>query len=199
MEVPGRNRCLALLREHRVPKHIVSHSLRVAQVGIVIASHLRTAGEDLDIGLVEAGGLLHDITKMDSIRTGQDHALSAFRLLESEGYPAVGNVARQHVFLDEDIRDNSRISEVLVVFYADKRVKHTTVVSLSERLEDLFARYGTTLDRTERLKEYRDQAEDIESRIFAGLDIGPAVLNGLNTIDPTEVVNANKLILFGKD
>lgn len=183
MELLDRERCLDLLQRYQVPEHIVSHSLRVAQVGVFIATHLKMAGEDLDIGLVEAGGLLHDITKMESIHTKQDHALSAFRLLETLGYHAVADIARQHVRLDWNIRHNPIITEALLVNYADKRVKHTSVVTLSERFEDLLRRYGTTPERREIIRKLHDEIVKIEPLIFTRLDIGPARLNELNCLD----------------
>jgi len=184
MELLDRKRCLALLQEYQVPEHIASHSLRVAQAGVFIAVHLKMAGEDLDIGLVEAGGLLHDITKMDSVHTRQDHALSAFKLLETLGYPAVADIARQHVRLDFNIKHNPIMTEALLVNYADKRVKHASIVTLSERFEDLSRRYGNTPERREMIRKLHDEIVGIESFIFKKLDIGPASLNELNVLDP---------------
>ncbi|MDL1958892.1 MAG: HD domain-containing protein [Deltaproteobacteria bacterium] len=195
MELLDRESCLALLQRYQVPGHIVSHSLRVAQVGVFIAAHLKMVGEDLDIGLVEAGGLLHDITKMDSVHTKQDHALSAFRLLETLGYHAVADIARQHVRLDWNIRHNPIITEALLVNYADKRVKHTSIVTLSERFEDLLRRYGTTPERREMIRKLLDEVVKIEPFIFTRLDIGPARLNELNCLDP--VARANVKGIYG--
>jgi uncharacterized protein len=184
MKILDRERCLALLQEHQVPEHIISHSLRVAQVGVFISAHLKIAGEDIDIGLVEAGALLHDITKMDSVHTGQNHALSAFRLLESLGYHAVADMARQHVRLDQNIGHGPIITEALLVNYADKRVKHTSIVTLSERFEDLLIRYGTTPERREMIRKLHGEIEKIEFLIFTKLNIGPARLRDLNVLDP---------------
>jgi uncharacterized protein len=188
VELLDRKRCLALLQEYQVPEHIVSHSLRVAQVGVFIATHLKMAGEYLDIDLVEAGGLLHDITKMDSVHTRQDHALSAFKLLDTLGYPAVADIARQHVRLDCNIKHNPIMTEALLVNYADKRVMHTSIVTLSERFEDLLRRYGTTPERQEMISKLHDEIVGIESFIFKKLDIGPASLNELNVLDPAAKV-----------
>ncbi|OPL14417.1 MAG: hypothetical protein AVO38_02265 [delta proteobacterium ML8_D] len=171
-----------------MPEHIVSHSLRVAQVGVFISSYLKMSGEDLDIGLVEAGGLLHDITKMDSINTGENHALSAFRLFQILGYNEVADIVRQHVRLDQDIRYDSHINEALIVNYADKRVKHCTIVTLSERFEDLLIRYGTTPERREMIRRLYDEVTEIEFNIFKKLDIGFTSLNDLNVFEPAAIV-----------
>ncbi|MBW1926229.1 MAG: HDIG domain-containing protein [Deltaproteobacteria bacterium] len=191
MEILDRKRCLALLQEYRVPEHIVSHSLRVTQAGMFIAGHLKKAGENLDIGLVEAGCLLHDITKMDSVNTGQDHALSAFKLLEALGHPATADIVRQHVHLDCNIKHNPMMTEALLVNYADKRVRHASIVTLSERFEDLLRRYGSTAERREMISRLHDETLEIESFIFKKLDIGPASLDELNVLDPAVKVNAD--------
>ncbi|MEA3385125.1 MAG: HD domain-containing protein [Thermodesulfobacteriota bacterium] len=192
MEFLDREKCMALLQEYRVPEHIVSHSLRVAQVGMFISAYLKMAGEDLDVGLVEAGGLLHDITKMDSIHTKQNHALSAFRLLDSLGYHAVADIARQHVRLDRSIR-YAPITEALLVNYADKRVKHTSIVTLSERFEDLLIRYGTTSERKEMIRKLHVEIEENEFLIFTKLNIEPARLNDLNVLDPAVRINLERI------
>ena len=81
MQVPDRKLCLNLLMKYHVPAHVVEHSLRVAQVGTFVASHLVMAGCDINLGLVEAGALLHDITKMQAIEMGEDHAATGGRLI----------------------------------------------------------------------------------------------------------------------
>ncbi|NIA08869.1 MAG: HDIG domain-containing protein [Nitrospiraceae bacterium] len=191
-----RKKCLVLLKNYQVPQHIVIHSLRVAQVGLFTGFHLNTAGEDLDLDLIEEGGLLHDITKMDSVHTGRDHALTGFNLLKSLGYPEVGNVVRQHVWLDRDIKDDPEITEAMLVNYADKRVKHTNIVSLSERFKDLLVRYGTTPERQRIIKDLYDDIREIESLIFSKLDINPAKLDELNALDPIERVSSDTILNF---
>jgi hypothetical protein len=176
-----------------VPEHIVAHSLRVAQVGVFISSYLKISGEDLDIGLVEAGGLLHDITKMDSIHTGENHALSAFRLFQTLGYHELADIVRQHVRLDQDIRHDPHINEALIVNYADKRVKHCSIVTLSERFEDLLIRYGTTPERREMIRRLYDEVSEIEFNIFKRLDIGFNSLNDLNVFEPAAKVKPEEI------
>ena len=181
---------MAILRDYQVPQHIVIHSLRVAQVGLFIGSYLKMVGEDLDCNLVEAGCLLHDITKMDSVYTGRDHALTGSDLLRSLGYPRAADLVRQHVWLD---RDGPEITEAMLVNYADKRVKHTDIVSISERFEDLMLRYGTSPERQEMIKELYNRTREIESLIFSRLDIRPADLCRLNSLDSLERVTPDKI------
>jgi putative nucleotidyltransferase with HDIG domain len=184
MPIPDRDRCLSLLDHHGVPDHIVQHSLRVAQVGGFLAECLARRGKNLDAALVEAAALLHDITKMPSMERGEDHARTAFDLLVNLGYPGVADIVRQHVHLDVSPRKRPSLAEVHLVYYADKRVRHTTIVTLSERFDDLIVRYGTTPERKIRVRGLLEESELLERLIFARLDLEPARLNELNSLEP---------------
>ena len=62
--------------------HIVRHSQIVTDVALLIAHELNSVGEHLDVALVEAGALLHDITKTVSIQTKENHAKTGGELLD---------------------------------------------------------------------------------------------------------------------
>ncbi len=177
--IPGLRDCVRLLEEQGVPPHIRRHSERVALVAVFLARDLREAGVELDLELVCAGALLHDITKHRSLETGENHAATARRLLEGLGYPEVAEVVGNHIVVP--LRDGDPAEDELV-YYADKRVKHETVVSVSERFKDLLARYGKTEEAAARIKELEGLTRLVEQRIFARLSYGPEALNELNKV-----------------
>jgi len=158
--------------------HIIRHCIRVAEVALSISRELNRRGENLDLDVVGAGALLHDITKAESLDSGEDHSLTAYRLLRKLGYGRVADIVRQHVFLLEE-SDSPRVSEEEVVNYSDKRVRHDQIVTLRERFEDLRARYC----RDEAGKEWMDRMESfsnrMERKIFSKLDIEPEDLRSL--------------------
>ena len=176
--LPSRDRCYEILHENQVPPHIIAHCEKVAQVAVFLADHLCEAGEEVDRALVEAGGLLHDLTKHVSLKTGENHALSAARLLERLGYPEVARVVAQHIFCPPG-PPQSPIREEELVYYADKRVKHTTIVDLKERFEDLKARYGRTVSSLIRLDRLYELTRLMERRIFKKLPFGPEKIKEL--------------------
>ncbi len=182
MKWPDRETCLTILGQNKVPDHIRLHCLRVAQVAWVLAKALNENGLSLNHRLVFASSLLHDITKMEAITNGQDHAMTGCRLLEALGYPEVGDLIRQHVYLDEP--ENPEITEALVLNYADKRVLHTNVVTLEERFEDLIVRYGHTYQRRLRIKKGLVWALKVEKRIFSLINSSPETLLFLNRYTP---------------
>ncbi len=170
--IPDRKRCYEILHEFGVPPHIVAHGEMVARVGVLIARALEEVGEPVDVALVEAAGLLHDLTKHRSLVTGENHAETAAQELRRLGYPRVAEVVAQHVFLKPG-PPGSPIREAEIVYYADKRVRHTEIVSLKERFEDLRARYGKTVSSLVRLHRLEEMTRLLERRIFKKLPFGP--------------------------
>ena len=168
MKIPSPNRCLDLIRSMDMLEHIVTHSRRVCQVAVCIAEHLNHQSRQPNLRLVIAAALLHDITKTRSFKTGENHANTGATLMESLGYQEVGNIVRQHVRLDTYSVSDS-ITEVEIVNYADKRVLHDQVVSLKERKEYIFEKYGKTPENRKRLDGLWRETENLESRIFQHL------------------------------
>jgi len=177
--VPSRKQCYQILRDYEVPPHIVAHCEKVARVATFLAEHLRARGEPLNLPLVEASGLLHDLTKHWSLKTGENHAHSAARVLRELGYPEVAAVVAQHIYLHPG-PPGSPLREEEVVYYADKRVRHTEIVPLRERFEDLRVRYGRTISTLVRLYHLEELTRLLERRIFKKLPFGPEKIQELN-------------------
>ncbi len=177
MHVPSRAWSFDLMQRKAMPLHIFRHSMIVRQVAVVIAYALRQQGYEMNMPLVDRAAILHDICKIDSIRQGGDHALLGRQLLVENGYPAVGDVVGQHVRLT-----SMELNEALVVNYADKRVMHDTIVSLSKRFVDLMERYGTDDARQERILSHYNDTLLVEDIIVSSSDIDPAWLDNLNLI-----------------
>ncbi len=173
--VPQSEDCFPLLKKFEVPPHIVEHSQKVRRVASYLCRLLNDRGEGLDLTQVEAASLLHDIAKVRPKDKGEGHAEAGARLLLELGFPEVSEIVRQHVFMDPGM-DHGRISEAEVVHYADKRVKHTTIVSLEERFQDLRDRYGKSSEALARLQEMERQGLRLEERIFQKISISPGAL-----------------------
>jgi putative nucleotidyltransferase with HDIG domain len=173
--VPNRAECLGLLREYQIPEHILEHSRKVFELAICLCRLLNEQGERVDEAKVTAGAWLHDIAKMDGLHTGEDHSSAGAGLLKNLGYPEVAEIVRQHVILDDEIY-HGPIGEAMIVHYADKRVKHTTLVSLKERFQDLKERYGKAPGAYAWLENLEERTLKLEARIFKRLPIPPESL-----------------------
>lgn len=158
--IPTPKQCLLILKNHQVPEHIIRHSQIVYQIALYLGRELNKNGEKLNLPLIAAGALLHDIAKMGE----DDHSRAGAEILIRLGYPEIAEIVRQHVILDDPKIE--KINEPAVVHYADKRVKHTTIVSLAERFDDLRWRYGKTPEALAWLNQLQKTTSNIEKRIF---------------------------------
>ena len=181
--IPTEEECFQILQERAVPDHIIRHSIMVHRAAVFLAQALNRQGEKLDPTLIGAGSLLHDIAKMDGLRSRNSHSRDGAHLLIHLGYAEVAEIVRQHVVLDPPHGDpNGRfdLTEAAVVHYADKRVKHTEIVSLRERFHDLKERYGKAPEALAWMESAEEQGMRLEKRIFEKLSFGPEKLNSLS-------------------
>jgi uncharacterized protein len=170
--IPDREECLRLMERYGMLRNIISHSLEVTRVALFLSAELNKRGQRIDLRLVEAASLLHDISKTECLRTKEDHSRVGHRLLKEIGYEKVGGIVAQHVWLDGE-RDPAAVSEEEVVNYADKRVRHDQIVSLDERFQDLRNRYGKNDWSISYLEGLEKMILGIENKIFMILKINP--------------------------
>lgn len=172
MRIPSRMDCLALMDRVQMPRHIRFHSILVADVAVLLSTLLNNGSPFLNIDLVEAGGLLHDIAKPRSIATGERHEELGAVMVETWGYPHIAPIVKEHVTMDE-VRVNGPITESTLVNYADKRVRHAEVVSIEDRFIDLIERYARSREQAAYLEKRMELYFALEERIFEGLPISP--------------------------
>jgi uncharacterized protein len=180
LAIPSWTECLDLMETHGMLPNIREHSFAVMQVARFLGDALADAGFDLFLPLVEIGALLHDLGKTPCLGTLNNHAEWGARVLETLGYHHVGQVVREHVYLDGDIIDPRPFREAEVVNYADKRVLHDEVVSLEARFADLKVRYGRTPEAIVRIQATEVKSQALEDKLFAPLALTPAELLHLN-------------------
>ncbi len=176
--IPTREECLRLMKQYGMLEHIVHHSLEVARVARFLSLELNKKGQEIDLGLVDAASLLHDLAKTECLVTKEDHAEVGCRLLKGIGYGRVGEVVAQHIRLQK-VGDPSTVSEEEIVNYADKRVMHDRIVPLEERFSDLIERYGRHAKGSQILSQLKKEITSIEDKIFFILQIDPDSLQHL--------------------
>jgi len=159
-------------------ENIIAHSLEVTKVALFVSMELNKTGQRINLGLVEAASLLHDLTKTECLKTKEDHAQTGSRLLKRMGYERVGEVVAQHIWLGREANP-STVTEGEIVNYADKRVMHDRIVPLEERFNDLKARYGMNQKAMDYLEQLQNEIYGIENKIFFILQIDPNHLQHL--------------------
>jgi molybdenum cofactor cytidylyltransferase len=104
MEVPSPEECRALMENVlHVGDNVVRHGQAVAEVATRLGEELNRAGCCLDIPLLEAAALLHDLAKGEP-----DHARSGSRLLGELGFGAVAGPVATH--MDISITESEKIT-----------------------------------------------------------------------------------------
>ncbi len=176
--IPTREECLRLMGQYGMLENIIHHSLEVAKVALFLSVELNKKGQRIDLGLVEAASLLHDLTKTECLKTKEDHAQAGSQLLKGMGFERVGEVVAQHIRLGKE-GNPSAVSEEEIVNYADKRVMHDRVVPLKERFNDLMVRYGKHPSARDYLEQLQKEIYGIENKIFIILQINPDALQRL--------------------
>jgi len=170
--IPEPAACRELLARLGTPAPVVAHSAAVADVAHRLGAALRTSGVCLDLKLLEAAALLHDVA-----RAAPAHAEAGADVLDAEGYPRVAAAARFHMQLPGPPPDLPGEREVL--YLADKLTVGSGTVDLDgkrERAEALFAGDPEALDAARaRLEAARVSAARIES--LAGRPLS-AILDG---------------------
>lgn len=134
--IPTVAECMVLLRAHTKPEGgVIEHSVKVAQVALCLGRALHRAGCRIDLEVVSAAALLHDM-----VRDAPRHAEAAAELLQSLGYPEVAEVVSAH--MDIAVREQGVVSAQEVLYLADKLVEGSRVMPLEKRLQAKLGRYG---------------------------------------------------------
>ena len=176
---PSIKKCFELLNQKAVPEHIIKHSMQVKCIAQFLARSLNQRGEDIDVEDLTAAALLHDITKMEGLYSGENHAKTGADLLRQLGYPRIADIVEQHVILKEN-EVNERITEEEILNYSDKRVRHDTIVTLRERYDDLMKRYGKKEQEKVWINRALQRSDRLEKKIFDRLGMNPDVLLSLH-------------------
>ncbi len=179
--IPDEKSCRELMTRYSMLPNIVEHSYRVCQVASFLGERLNRNGGPFSPELITAASLLHDITKTRSLRTRENHAETARDLLLDLGWPAVAEIVGRHIRVEAE-ESRLPLSDAHIVNYADKRVRHTCVVSLQERFEDLEVRYGVSAGSRDRIEQLKQGVCGLETRIFAHLHCEPEALESFNAL-----------------
>lgn len=166
MNIPNRKGCIRLLIENNVPKNIIDHSMAVCDVALELGENLKKRGEMIDLELLQAGALLHDIKKHETFDKGYmieaSHGRLGEEFLTSIGLSEVGFLSGTHIPTDLIQSKLNDKWENLIVCYADMRINHNKRVSLNNRYSYLLERYP---GGKKSLIESRPFIENIEQRI----------------------------------
>ena len=143
MEIPTKEECLIILNKNKTPSKVIEHSKKVCKVAEGTAEKLMKKGIKLNKKLIIAAALLHDIE-----RAKENHVVKGANLLKSMGFNEISEVVKKHsLYRIQQKNKQPRTWEEKIVFYADKRVMGSNIVSLKKRFDALEKRYNISLSK----------------------------------------------------
>jgi uncharacterized protein len=145
--LPSREQAIQLLKDQNCPPKVINHCLAVTEYALEIAGQLLARGVRVDLELVEAGALLHDIGRSKTHQV--DHSIVGAQIAEKIGLPqTVVNIIKRHVGAGITEKEAQLLSwpkdvympltlEEKLVCYADKRIDNGKVTPIENEIERL--------------------------------------------------------------
>jgi uncharacterized protein len=201
-KLPTRDECLKIIKELRVPAHIVKHSMTVAKLAAFLAEKLKEKGIKVNAELVERASMLHDILRVCDFKEsdykrfkqpvtnkeknkwnqfknkyqGLCHEDAAYEVLKDK-YPELARIIKRHRYTALLDKEAPRTWEEKLVYYADKRVMHDKIVPLKERLQEAHRRHAQQHNPKGHSRIYTTKIDalifDLEKEIFEKIDLEP--------------------------
>ena len=167
--LPTRDFAFDLLKKLKVPYQVRKHSLKVAEIAIEIANRINKV--EVNKNLIEIGALLHDIgrSKTHSFK----HALIGGKILKQRGLPeSLVKICERHILGGLDKEDALEVGlperdflpqslEEKIICLADKHTAGGREVSINQRFEKWFSKYG----KTKILIKSRERIQKIQEEI----------------------------------
>ena len=173
--LPSRDDCLRILREAGCGRGVVRHCVVVSSLAARIARMFVERGFRVDVGLVEVGGLLHDVGRSRTHEIG--HGVVGGEIVRELGLPeAVARVVERHVGAGLTAEEASGFGlphrdfvpvtwEEKIVCYADKLVAGGRVVGFDETFRRFVEDVGVGSPAVGRLRRLHGEV----SRIIGGV------------------------------
>ncbi|MFW9951637.1 MAG: HD domain-containing protein [Candidatus Thorarchaeota archaeon] len=167
--LPSPEIAFELLKRKKVPFLVRKHSIKVAEKALEIAKSMKNFNPN--IALIEIGAILHDIGRSET--HGFNHALIGGKILREMGYPKVlARICETHILGGLDLEDAKTVGlpekdylpqtlEEKIICLADKMMAGTKEVTIEQRFQKWFSKYG----KTEILIKAKKRIEAIQKEI----------------------------------
>ena len=164
-ELPNREQALELLRKNNCPPNVIDHCTAVADLAVETAEKLKSKGLKVNVELVEAGALLHDLGR--SRCHSVDHAVVGAQIAQSIGLPEpVIRIIKRHVGAGITAKEAKALGwpkdtytpqtiEEKVVCYADKRIDKSKVIPIEVEIEKL--KKDNKVEAAERVRKLSEE------------------------------------------
>lgn len=172
LNIPDSQECQSIINATLEGEEIIkAHLNLVAETALKLAEAVKAEQKirqphninaaiypDLDLNLIMAGALLHDIRKRE-----KNHADAGAKFLLSLGFPGVADIVAQHMDLNCPLP--AHLTEAQIVYFADKLCSSTTLeLNYGERFKEKMAKNPD--GKNEIARRYEDTRQ-IHARIEA--------------------------------
>ncbi|MHA1915254.1 MAG: HDIG domain-containing metalloprotein [Promethearchaeota archaeon] len=167
--LPDRDNAIDLLRTLKIQHSVRRHSEKVSDKALKIAEKITKI--KVNKNLIEIGGLLHDIGRAKT--HGFKHALIGGKLLRERGFSEnLARICETHILGGLDLEDAKRLGlpekdflpetiEEKIICLADKHMAGTKEVTIEERFDRWFNKYG----RSKILLKSKKRIEKIQAEL----------------------------------
>lgn len=128
-KIPNEQECFKILENYGTPPHVIRHCKEVSRVAVSIAEKLNSKGYDINIPLLRASALLHDVA-----RVHDEHERVGAEYLRTLGYDDVAELVSQHTHY-RDFNNVGDIKEVDLLCLGDRTVVENEFVGVEKRME----------------------------------------------------------------
>jgi uncharacterized protein len=168
-QLPSREQAIELLSGNKCSIQIINHCQAVTDFAMEIARKLQAKGLKINLELVEAGAMLHDLGRAKT--HGVEHSLMGAQMAQKIGLPQpVIDIIKRHVGAGitqeeaawlgwpKDVYVPQTLEEK-VVCYADKRIEHDKVVSIETEIQRLQSQ--GFVEGAERVRRLHDEVTSL--------------------------------------
>lgn len=165
-KIPSVAQCLSLLTERfQANPGLIRHSMKVAQTAVLLAQMLNKKGYDLDLELIWASSLLHDVA-----RGVPNHARVAGEFLRKLGYLKVAEVVEAH--MDPVTMSPDDITAIDIVSLSDRLVMGDQMAPLEFRFRRQLLNYGSDPEANAMIKRRFYAARTAQAILEETIGIG---------------------------
>jgi len=161
--IPTAAECRVLLENVLgVEADIRAHCEKVADLAALLAGELNRAGHRIDVELLTAAGLLHDLARKEP-----DHARAAAAFLRDRDLGVVAELVASH--MDMIVEEGSPVTPGEVLYLADKLVRGDRMVTLKERFAVALERHAHEPEILRRIAERMKTSQAVQTRLEKAL------------------------------
>ena len=169
---PDRAFVIDLLKKLKIQFSVRRHSEKVADKALEIANKIKKANVNME--LIEIGALLHDIGRAKT--HGFKHALIGGKMLRERGFSEkLAKICERHILGGLDKEDAKKFGlpekdylpvtlEEKIICLADKHMAGTREVSIQQRFNRWFQKYGKSkilLKSKKRIEKIQKELESL--------------------------------------